>query len=388
MVTGHSANQLYLFPSMQFDFSTILFYSFLLVAGIQVTYWLFFLIGLLRLGKPREENLTTVEGISIIIAARNELKNLKIIVPALLKQDHPNYELIIVNDRSDDGSDEFLIGEEQKFPRLKVLHIYDLPEHFSAKKYALTLGIKAASNKQVLLTDADCLPSSESWASQMVSGFKDGKDIVLGFSTYNKLPGILNYFIRFETLLTGIEYLSSAANKLPYMGVGRNLAYKKDLFLENKGFFGYQDTIGGDDDIFINKHSNSRNTGIVVLKEAITFSKPKTSFKEYWYQKIRHLHVGKSYSFISKAILAIFNLTWIFTWIIGVWCLTLGINWQIIAYGLLLREFFLFSSFLLVTNKTGIAFEMAGIIFVDILYGIYYIFVGTKAFIVKNISWA
>lgn len=382
------SNHLYLFLSMQFDFPTILLYLFLLAAGLQISYWLFFLIGLFRLGKAGKEKSSAEEGISIIVAARNELENLKLIIPALLNQNHPDYEVIIINDRSDDGSDVFLIDEEKKFQNLKALHIYDLPEHISAKKYAITLGIKAATNKQVLLTDADCIPSSDSWISEMADGFQDGKDIVLGFSTYKKLPGFLNYFIRFETLLTGIVYLASAANKLPYMGVGRNLAYKKDLFLENKGFFGYQETIGGDDDIFINKHSTSRNTAVVLSKESITISNPKTTFKEFWRQKIRHLHVGKAYSFKSKLGLGLFNLSWIFTWIIGASCILLGINWQWVAYTLLLREIILLSSFLLVTKKSGISFELAGIIFVDILYVIYYIFVGTKAIVVKTISWA
>jgi glycosyltransferase involved in cell wall biosynthesis len=373
---------------MQFNFLTILFYLFLLAAGIQVLYWLFFLIGLARLSKSGKGKSDATEGISIIVAARNEIENLKLIIPSLLNQNHSDFEVIIVNDRSDDGSDEFLIDEEKKFEKLKALHIYDLPEHISAKKYAITLGIKAATNKQVLLTDADCIPSSDSWIAEMASGFKGGKDIVLGFSTYKKLPGFLNYFIRFETLLTGIEYLASAANKLPYMGVGRNLAYKKDLFLENKGFFGYQETIGGDDDIFINKHSTSRNTEVVISKDAITISNPKTTFKEFWRQKIRHLHVGKAYSFKSKVTLAFFNLSWIFTWILGAYCIIIGNNWQYVAYGLLLREIIMLSSFLLVTKKSGISFGMAGIVFVDILYVIYYIFVGTKAIIVKNISWA
>jgi glycosyltransferase involved in cell wall biosynthesis len=193
---------------MQFDFSTILFYTFLLVAGIQVLYWLFFLVGLFRIGNIRKDDTAPTEGISIIVAARNEIENLKQIIPALLKQDHQDYEVIIVNDRSDDGSDEFLIEEEQKFSKLKILHIYDLPDHISAKKYALTLGIKAASNKHVLLTDADCLPSSDSWVSSMAGGFANGKEIVLGFSSYNKLSGFLNYFIRFETLLTGIKLIN------------------------------------------------------------------------------------------------------------------------------------------------------------------------------------
>ena len=305
-----------------------LFYLFLLAAGTQVCYWLFFLIGLARIGKASKDMPSPTEGISIIVAARNELENLRKIIPALLNQNHQDFEVIIINDRSDDGSDEFLIEEEKNFQNLKALNIYDLPEHISAKKYAITLGIKAASNKQVLLTDADCIPSSDSWISEMANSFRDGKDIVLGFSAYKKLPGFLNYFIRFETLLTGIEYLASAANKLPYMGVGRNLAYKKDLFLENKGFFGYQETIGGDDDIFINKHSTSRNTAVVLSTDAITLSNPKTTFKEFWRQKIRHLHVGKSYSFKSKAGLGIFNLSWIFTWIIGAYCIIIGNNWQ------------------------------------------------------------
>jgi hypothetical protein len=124
------------------------------------------------------------------------------------------------------------------------------------------------------------------------------------------------------------------------------------------------------------------------LKDGITLSKPKTTFRKYWRQKIRHLHIGKSYSFKSKATLAIFNITWIFTWVIGGWCLITENNWQLVVYCFLIREFILLSSFLLVTKKSGIAFDMAGIIFVDILYAIYYIFVGTKALIVKTVSWA
>jgi len=366
----------------------ILFYLFLTAAGIQVIYWLFFLLGLARLGEGNINNNHPLEGISIIIAARDELENLKRLIPVLLKQNHPNFEIIIIDDRSDDGSDEFLINQEKEHTKLKALHIYDKPEHISAKKYAITLGIKAAKYKQVLLTDADCLPLSESWASEMASGFNNDKDIVLGFSNYTKLPGVLNYFIRFETLLTGIEYLASAANKLPYMGVGRNLAYKKTLFLENKGYLGYQELTGGDDDLFVNKYSNGSNTCTIVGKNAVTTSIPKTSWREYWHQKTRHLHIGKFYLPKTKGTLAVFNLSWIFSWILGAWCIISLENWQWVVYGLLLREIIILSSFFLATKKLGIAFEMAGIIFVDILYVIYYIFVGIRALIVKTISWA
>ena len=372
---------------MQIQLSTMLFYIFLVAVGFQLVYWLFFLLGLIKIKNSSHAPLESVPAVSIIVAARNELDNLKKLIPAILQQDHPQFEIIIVNDRSHDGTDEFLISEEARHDSLKALHVHELPEHISGKKYALTLGIKAAKHKHILLTDADSLPSSSSWASLMAAGFNQGGDILLGFSNYSKLPGLLNYFIRFETLLTGIEYLSAAVNKLPFMGVGRNLAYKKDIFLENKGFFGYHEFNGGDDDIFINKHANSQNTLVISGVQAITISKPKKTWSSFWHQKIRHLQVGKYYTFKSKVVLGIFNLSWILTWIVGIWCLVLGIDalWIIIA--LFLRTICLYSSFIMATKKLGIAFEIGGLIFLDVIFTIYYIFAGTKALFVKTISW-
>ena len=330
---------------MQINFPTILFYLFLTVAGLQLLYWLFYFVGLLRLSVRKHDVSESLPGISIIVAARNELDNLKKLIPLLMKQDHPDYEVIIVIDRSDDGTIQYLNMEESKYPNLKSTQIYNLPENISGKKYAITMGIKAAQYNQVLFTDADCSPNSPSWASSMARGFNKGADIILGFSNYKKRPGLLNYFIRFETLLTGIEYLGAAANRLPYMGVGRNLAYKKDLFMENKGFFGYQKLIGGDDDLFVNKHATSRNTIAVGGAQARTESKPKTSWSSYWKQKTRHLYIGKFYSLKSKFALAIFNISWIFTWILGIWCILAGINMYWVVYSLLLREMVLVFTF-------------------------------------------
>jgi cellulose synthase/poly-beta-1,6-N-acetylglucosamine synthase-like glycosyltransferase len=373
---------------MQIHFLTILYYLFLSVAGLQLLYWLFYFVGLLRLKAPDIDASDELPGISIIVAAHDEMDNLKKLIPVLLQQDHPKFEVIIVNDRSDDGTIEYLNTIEGKYKNLVTTNIHDLPDHISGKKYAITMGVKAAKYHQVLLTDADCLPISSSWAASMSAGFNKGPDITLGFSNYQKLPGFLNYFIRFETLLTGIEYLSAAANKLPYMGVGRNLAYKKDLFMENKGFFGYQELIGGDDDLFVNKHANSRNTIAASGSHARTESIPKTNCSAYWRQKTRHLYIGKFYSLKTKMLLAIFNISWILTWILGIWCILAGVNVYWIAGSLLLREIFLMSTLFLATKKFGIAFEIAGVIFVDLIFTIYYIFVGTKALFVKTISWA
>ena len=223
---------------MQITIPDFILYLFLAITAIQIAYWLFFLLGVIKLKTSEILDNSGLKPISVIIAAHDELENLRILLPALMEQDHPEYEVIVVNDRSSDETYDFLLEQEQLYQKLKVVHIHELPAHISGKKYALTMGIKAASNKYLLFTDADCQPSSSSWVSKMSLGFSQNADIVLGYSHYKKLPGFLNYFTRFETLKTGMEYLASAANKLPFMGVGRNLAYRKDLFLENKGFNG------------------------------------------------------------------------------------------------------------------------------------------------------
>ena len=373
---------------MPTDLSALLFYLFLAGLSLQVAYWLFFLTGMTKLRGSQTITQATLPGISIIVAARNEHHNLTGLIPELVAQDHPDCEIIIVNDRSTDGTEIFLNQAEKQYPNLKALHIHELPAHISGKKYALTLGIKAAKHRQVLLTDADCRPNSPSWATRMATGFAHGADIVLGFSAYRPQPGLLNYFIRFETLLTAIEYLGAAANKLPYMGVGRNLAYKKDLFLENKGFFGYQELIGGDDDLFVNKHATARNTTVVAGSEAITLSTAKTSWKTFWQQKTRHLAAGRQYSGKTKLALALFNLSWIATWLLAVTCLIARIMPFWVIGGLLVREVILLAAFASATKKLGTAFALSGIIFADPLYVIYYIFVGTRALTGKTKTWA
>ena len=371
---------------MSLNFSQILLYVFLLLGGIQVIYWLFFLIGLLRTKKITADANSNI-GISIIVAARNEINHLRALIPALVNQDYQNFEVIIVNDRSDDGTLEFLRSEAAKYPLLNAVDVHDLPDHITGKKYALTLGIKAAKNNHLLFTDADCLPKSSKWVAQMAMGYARGGDFVLGFSGYTKLKGLLNYFIRFETLLTGIEYLGAAANKLPYMGIGRNMGYKRDVFLENKGFLGIQSIIGGDDDLFVNKYAKGKFTHVVVGEEALIQSDPKLTWRNYLSQKHRHMSVGKHYSAKSKLALAIFNISWILFYSVGIMTLLSDISPIYTGTALLLRLILVITTFGVATKKFETTFQYTGVFLVDLVYPIYYIFVGLKALFIKRISW-
>ena len=368
-------------PQTIFEIILTIFYT---LAGIQLLYWLYFLIGLLRTKAVAPEPKGT--GVSVVVAARNEIHNLRALIPRVLEQDHEKFELIVVNDRSEDGTLEFLVNLEKNDDRLKALHIHDRPEHINSKKYALTLGIKAASYENILLTDADCMPATTQWISAMDSGFRENK-FVLGFSGYTKLKGFLNYFIRYETILTGIQYISSAINGRAYMGVGRNMGYKKSLFLEKKGFLGFQEVLGGDDDLFVNKYATGGNTTVVVGQEALVISTPKLTWKAFLRQKHRHLSVGKHYRTGSKLNIATFNLSWILFYLLLAVVLTQPFDPLIVGFIAGGRILLVLLTFFVSSKRFDYSFGWPGVLILDLIYPFYYIFVGVKAAFIKTITW-
>lgn len=255
------------------------------------------------------------QGISVIVCAWNELANLKELLPPLNAQEYPTFEVIIVDDRSWDGTFDYLLTECAEFQKVRFIRIEQTPEHLSSKKYALTLGIKSAKYETILLTDADCRPQSTHWIAGMAECLSPEKEIVLGFSPYFKETGFLNNLIRYETFITAIQYFSFAITGVPYMGVGRNLMYRKSLFLQNKGFAKHTNILGGDDDLFMNDVANEKNTAICLNSDTFMYSFPKTTWEAWYRQKRRHLSVGKYYQFRNKALLGGLASTQILSWL-------------------------------------------------------------------------
>jgi biofilm PGA synthesis N-glycosyltransferase PgaC len=241
--------------------------------------------------------------VSIVICARNEEANLEAHLPLVLEQDYPDYEVVVVNDCSVDGTEDVLKRLMQKYPHLRTTFIKEDEKFSHGKKLALTVGIKSAKNEWLLLTDADCFPESNQWLASMASGFQQNTDIVLGYGGYSTKPGFLNMLIRFDTAIIAIQYFSLALIGKPYMGVGRNLAYRKSLFFGNKGFASHARLESGDDDLFINEVANSTNTKIQPMAICHTRSKPKTSFEKWLNQKSRHFTTFNRYKTVHKIIL-------------------------------------------------------------------------------------
>ena len=223
--------------------------------------------------------LTVNIPVSVIISARNEANNLTENLPLILEQNYPDFEVIVVNDCSLDDSENVLKEFQLKYPHLKMVTVTEHDRFKTGKKFALTMGIKAAKNEHLLFTDADCQPASADWISRMMaSNFSGSTEIVLGYSPYYRTSGFLNSFIRFETLKTAINYLSAALAGNAYMGIGRNLAYTKTLFFKNKGFASHMHVLSGDDDLFVNQNATADNTAIEIHPDAFTFSDAKTHY--------------------------------------------------------------------------------------------------------------
>ncbi len=296
-----------IFATMVASPGAIVFSIFLLLALIQVFYYLFF-FSRLAYHKSTEAAQSQQHPVSVIICARDEEENLGRNLPRILDQDYPStHEVIVINDNSVDDS-KYALAEMQKAH--KLLQVVDLAQEakgIAGKKFPLSIGIKEAKHELILLTDADCKPASQHWIHAMQSAFSDGIEIALGYGAYEKAPGFLNKVIRFETFHTALQYFSYALAGVPYMGVGRNLAYRKAVFFRNKGFSSINHIPSGDDDLFINQVANKRNTAVVLDPESFTFSEPKQTWKEWKRQKNRHYSTGKYYKTAHKFLLGLYT---------------------------------------------------------------------------------
>jgi len=288
------------FDTFHFVMAGVLLFAF----AVQLFYYLYYYRKILSRGRKIRKGKISFSDkkppVSVIICAKNESENLREFLPSVLTQDYPDYQVIVVNDGSSDESEEILALFSQEYPHLYHTYLPLTAKFISTKKMALTVGIKAAKHDIVLLTDADCKPAGKDWITNIVRNFDEKTDVVLAYGAYFKEKGLLGKLISYDTFTIALQYMGFALAGKPYMGVGRNLAYRKRLFFDNKGFASHLHLQSGDDDLFIKDVATKRNTSVEFSPESITYSVQKQSFKSWRIQKSRHFTTAPYYKINTR----------------------------------------------------------------------------------------
>jgi cellulose synthase/poly-beta-1,6-N-acetylglucosamine synthase-like glycosyltransferase len=299
-----------------FSFSLIELIAFgilFLAFFYQLYFYVRYVNGVLRLRSKTNKNkisfLTEQPPVSVIICAKDEAENLRQFLPFVLQQEYPDFEVIVINDGSTDETQTLLNDLCVEYQNLRTTFVPVGANNLSTKKLGLTLGIKAAKNELLLFTDADCMPEDNTWIARMARNFTPETDFILGYGAYLNKRGFLNRLITYDTLFIALQYMGMAIARKPYMGVGRNMAYRKETFFAHKGFASTLNLISGDDDLLVNKASNSKNTKVEIAPDSITWSEPNKTISGWFYQKERHLSVSSYYKASSKFRLALEPMT-------------------------------------------------------------------------------
>jgi len=323
--------------------------------------------------------------VSIIVCAKNEEKNLKSLLPSLADQNYPELEIVLVDDDSSDASLEMMRSFEKQnaLSNISIRVIPIAKGHSKGKKYALTQGVLASKNEVLLFTDADCKPASDRWIQQMSQGFSNDISLILGYGAYKKITGsFLNKLIRYETLLTAVQYFSYALKGKAYMGVGRNIAYKKEVFLKADGFEKHQHIRSGDDDLFVSQVATGSNTAICDDPKSFTYSQPEKSFGNWIWQKRRHITTSNHYSYYHKFLLGLFYLSQLAFYVLTFFAIIFKIHLAVVLTLFLFRIIFWYY----ILHKASIRLNEKDLIRLGPLYEISLIFIQLYIFLINRVS--
>lgn len=365
--------------------TTTLLLLLLISVLIQAGYALYYFYPLASYTRPAQ--FSQQEPVSVVVCAHNEFTNLQVLLPALLTQHYPTFEVILVDDRSTDQTRVLIRQLQAVYANLRLVSIAETSVDYNSKKFGLVQGIRAARYEYLLLTDADCKPITDSWISAMQQGFATGAEIVIGYSPYRKTYGFLNYLIRYETLLTAIQYLSFSLKGSAYMAVGRNVAYTKKCFYQNRGFASHIKVTGGDDDLFVRDARSHSSTTIEISQDAQTISIPKQTYRAWIMQKRRHLSVGRHYKLADKLRIGSFMLSNIFFYLISFVMLLLQQNLGLIGILFLVRCIVLYIGYVRIARKLGEELPVWGLPALDAAYFLQYLFLGISVLMFKKVRW-
>lgn len=258
-----------IFPSIPFSLSWLLC-GVAFVCALLTILWL--MRPMIKVGsyKSREVSPATENApkVSVIVCTENHEEELLVYLDALSQQDYPDYEIIVVSDSTSESTE--ILGEccARRYSNVYVTFVPPESHSLSRRKLALTLGMKAAKGEIVVTTVSNAEIPSASWLSELTADFRDkeGTEVSLGYThlDFSKMKGLGRWYKEFDSVMTDARWLGCAMLKKPYRGDGFNLAMRRDLFFEHKGYSRSLALQSGDDDVFINEVSTGDNTAVTL----------------------------------------------------------------------------------------------------------------------------
>ena len=292
--------------------SVFIFCFFLLVQLF--FYWIIF--ARFAFHKPKSISYSEEEGVSVVLCVKNEAHLLKRYLRSVLEQNYSNYEVIVVNDNSDDETDSLLKEYQNIYPHLKPINISTNQVNVLEKKMSLAIGIKSAKNEIILITDVDSVPKSSNWVKEMAKHYITERYIVLGYAGYERKNNALNTLIRYDNVHTTLRYFSHALVGQPYRGNARNLSYPRSLFLSNYNYILLYNSQVRDEDLFVNQIVNKKNTAIEYSKDAHIVSQQRQyTFHDWLEYKRLSERKGKYYKPKSTFLVGLYNFTGFFYYV-------------------------------------------------------------------------
>lgn len=349
---------------------------------IQLYYWYYFFNGISKL-KAKDSSKIETKPVSVVICARNAEKELEQNIPVILRQNYPDYEVLIIDDDSEDNTASLLKRMQEKE---RYLNNYKIIKNKTGKKEALSTGIVKSRHSWLLLTDADCTPVSDDWINEMYHKAKSSKAmIVLGYSPYINSGSFLHHWMHFEGWITGLQFLSYAHRGIPYMGLGRNILYHKSVL--PKGVIQKHDDLSsGDDDLTVNQIATKDNCTIQVSEKSFVYTTPMQNWSSYFRQKRRHFSTAHRYKFLHKLLLGLYSSSQICFYIL---LLLICIKHQyLLALTLYLaRLLLLLPAVVLLMKKLKATFKLWMFPMLDLGQSLFYVIFSFSVFLPQKNKW-
>lgn len=360
---------------------------YIIVCSILLFYYVSF-FSRLYFYKPKQYAPERLPKVSVVICAKNEEENLRQNLKVVLIQNYPDFEVIVVNDQSTDKTAEVVQHFCDRNENVRLINIKsDITKPLPGKKFPLKVGVQAASNEIIVVTDADCKPANTLWLKHLVAEFLKETDFVLGYAPFYAEATFLNKLIRYDNVQTAMQYLSFAVAGIPYMGVGRNMAFKKSQYLEWNEKEKTKKILSGDDDLFINAKATKASTEIAINKYSFIYSAPKNTYSDWLNQKARHTETGFHYKFSHQFLLSLFALT---NLLFYAWPLMCMINLNIYYYILPLFTSILFIKFMInarIASKLNNEDLIPYLILLDFLFALNLVVLFFKTLFSRTEKW-